>query len=150
MALGSATFHDYLNGKWEDVRGYLIEELEQLHAATSSQFSSIVDSGGGLSSTIVPGSTATPTFYISNEGPHGKSKWARINLLNGIKGRLPLTNFALANAFSVLGRGSTSGNYQSITLDADDLTINSTPELEFSARAKAAVALQLHASCGGL
>ncbi len=151
MPVGSGTFHEFFsNASWEDAKPYLIEELEQLHAATGAQWGSAFTVDGTINATVVSGTSAVDTVYVSNEGPHHKPKWARVNLLNGVKNRLQLANFAQANPLTVLGRTTGTGNYQSTTLDVDDLTINATPELEFSARAKAAVALQLHAACGGL
>ena len=150
--LGSGSFHEYLlNGDWAEVRCYLVEELEQLHAAVSTRLGTAFNTDGTVNPEIIPSHSRTPTFYISNEGPKGALKWAKVNLLNGVKNRLPFANLKAASTGSILiGRRSGSpGDFEEISLEPEDLQMVAT-ELNFSDRAKAAVALQLHASCGGL
>lgn len=131
MSFGGV-FYDFLDGPWEQARGYLKEHLEQLFSTTTAQWSNTFNEEGELNPDIIPSATKVPTFYISNEGPKGALKWARVNLINGVKNRLALGNFALATANTVLGRGAGSGNYTPLTvgegLEIDGTELKATGE----------------------
>src|SRR4051812_2606770 len=109
-------FHDFLEQPWEQARGYLKEELEQLQMTLAAQWSQLFDTDGTLKSEAIDGASTTSTLYVSNEGPGGKPKWAKINLLNGVKSRLRLENFTqAAGSNTLLGRDTGAGNYESIS-----------------------------------
>lgn len=126
-------FHDYLNGPWEAVRGYLREELEQLQAALNYQWSKSFDLDGTLTSSVIDGDSSVNTVYVSNEGPDNKPKWARINLANGVKGRLQYSSLPRAGPNVLMGNGTGTGDYGEIAVGAgldltdDELTAEAFP-----------------------
>lgn len=116
-------FHDYLYGPWEEVRGYLVEELEQLQNVLSSQWARVFNTEGTLTPDAIEGDYSSGVVYVSNEGAGGTPKWAKVNVATGVKGRLGLANFTQATGGNrLLGRDVGAGNYEEIiTGDALDV-----------------------------
>lgn len=117
-------FHDFLEGPWEQVRGYLKEELEQLQNVLASQWSKVFGTDGTLNPEAIEGDFTTQgVVYLSNEGPHGKPRWAKVNVNAGVKNRLRFVNFVRATAGNTLvGRDSGAGDFQQINVgDALDI-----------------------------
>jgi hypothetical protein len=123
-------FHDFLEGPWEQVRGYLREELEQLQNVLASQWEKAFGTDGLLNEDVIDGDPHNGgVVYISNEGPHGRPKWAKVNVNAGVKNRLKLANFVqAAGSNTLLGRDNGAGNYESIAvgdaLDISSATLN--------------------------
>ena len=140
--------HDHLLGPWESVRGVLIEQLEQIRGSLQRVFSTVFDEENNLTNIAIGGNGRVATRYVANTGPRFAPRWDQVNLLNGVKNRLPLGNFSAATPNTVLGRGSGSGNYQPLGV-GEYLEVDSTT-LEFTDDAKAAVDLSLYQNCGDL
>lgn len=125
-------FHDFLEQPWEQARGFLREELEQLQNVLASQLSKVFSTDGTLTGDAIDGDfspSTVGTVYLSNEGPHGKPKWAKVNVNAGVKNRLKLINFVSASASVLLGRRSgTSGDYEPITV-GEGLSMSTTATL---------------------
>lgn len=122
-------FHDYLEAPWEQARGYLKEELEQLFITLGNQWGRAFSVEGTLTADAIDGVSTVKTVYVSNEGPRGKPKWAKIDLPIGVKNRLRLPNFAEATANTLLGRREASvGDYEPIVI-GDGLELISTTTL---------------------
>lgn len=118
-------FYDFLEGPWENVRGYLREHLEQLQVTLSANWAKAFDTNGNLNSEVIDGnSTTAGVVYISNEGPGGKPKWAKVNLSTGVKNRLKFINLIAATSGNVVvGRDSGGGDFQQIDMgDALDIS----------------------------
>jgi hypothetical protein len=118
-------FHDFLEGPWEQVRGYLREELEQLQNVLASQWEKAFGTDGLLNEDVIDGDPhGGGVVYISNEGPHGRPKWAKVNVNAGVKNRLRFVNFVRATSGNVLiGRDNGVGDFEQITVgDALDIS----------------------------
>lgn len=118
-------FHDFLEQPWEQARGYLREELEQLQNVLASQWEKAFGTDGLLNSEAIDGeSTGVGVVYISNEGPHGRAKWAKVNVNAGVKNRLRFLNFVRATTGNTLvGRDSGAGDFEQLSVgDALDIT----------------------------
>lgn len=109
-------FHDYLNGPWEEARGFLIEELEQLRNALTAQLGQTFNNLNQLTSAAFSGDPTPATRYVANTGVKNAPTWDRVNLSNGVQGTLALSHLPTATAETFLGRGdSSSGDYQPLT-----------------------------------
>lgn len=120
-------FHDFLQGTWDEAKGFLREELEQLRTALNRKWANAFGADNTLQTVAIEGSTTNVPLYAGIEDPDGPIKWFKVNVADGVKSRLKLSNFVQATAASVLlGRRSTSaGNFEQITLGAG-LTMSGT------------------------
>ena len=113
-------FHDYLYGTWDEAKGYLKEELEQLRTALNNQpaTNGFDNSTGLLEASAIGGDPKPATRYVANTGPGNSPFWDKVNLSNGVKGTLQFAFLPNVPASTLLGRGSTggTGTLQSITL----------------------------------
>lgn len=91
MKLG-AVFSDFLSLPWEQARGYIKEELEQLRAAVQGQWAQTHGTDGLLSEESVLGAGASVPSYIANTGPKKQPKWDKVDLQNGVKNRIKYVN----------------------------------------------------------
>lgn len=112
-----------MEGPWEQVRGFLREELEQLQNVLASQWEKAFGTDGLLNPDVIDGDAHHGLVYISNEGPHGKPKWAKVNVATGVKNRLKFVNFTRAATGNILlGRDTGAGDYEPIVVgDALDI-----------------------------
>ena len=142
--------HDYFNVTWEQARGALRDELDSLKAELRGRWNAALGPDNQLNVLSIGGNGTPATRYVSNTGTNNAPTWDQVNLANGVKGRLPLTNFALANPGVVLGRGTdvAGGDFVQMTLGDDILAPVST--LNVSERVAAAASLSLWASEGGI
>lgn len=101
--------HDYLDQTWEQARGQLKEELEQLRARLNAKFNTLQTPDGTLTAGVADGDSTIDTVYISNEGTGHTPEWAQINLVNGVKNRLLFANVEQLGPSTLAGRGSAAG-----------------------------------------
>ncbi len=115
-----AFFHDYLLGSWEEARGHLKEELEQLRGALNNQASNdaFQETDGTLTAdALALGDSKKLTRYIANTGPNFSPKWDKINLANGVKGILAFAFLPVVTKAHLLGRRSANdGAIEEISL----------------------------------
>jgi hypothetical protein len=118
--MAGGIFHDYLRGPWEQVRDYLIEELEQLNGANQARTAAtFVGNSSKLQPSVFEGDASPATRYVANTGTDNAPAWDQVSLGTGVKGRLKLSNFLQATANILLGRGAGNGDYQPINLGAN-------------------------------
>lgn len=123
-------FHDFLEQPWEQARGFLREELEQLQNVLASQWSKSFNTEGTMNGEAFEGDFSPSTagrVYISNEGPRGRPRWAKVDANAGVKNRLRFVNFVQATLPSVLlgRRSASSGDFEQISL-GDGLEMSGT------------------------
>lgn len=110
-----------LPDKWEQAKGYLRLDLEALEAAMNQRWSVTFGANNLLNPDTIQGWVTTQTRYVSNEATDpatGWPMWAQVNLSNGVKNRLPFSNFVAATAGSTLvgRRSGSSGDFEQIAL----------------------------------
>jgi hypothetical protein len=113
-------FHDSISGTWDEAKGYIKEELEQMRTALNNMPSvSAFDNDSDettLESFAISGNAKPATRYVANTGTNNKPTWDRVNLQNGVKGILAFTFLPSIAAGSLLGRRSgSSGVLEAIT-----------------------------------
>ena len=143
--------HDYLNGvSWEQGRGYIRDELDALKAELQGRWNVALGTDNQITNLSIKGNGTVATRYVANTGPNNAPKWDLINLVNGVKNRLLLRNFAAATPGTVLGLGSTTaaGDYVALTIGDDLQALTDT--LNVSDRVAAATSQQLWTSEGGI
>ena len=107
----------YLNGPWEQVRQDLLTDLEHIESVINSNWSTTFGSTNTLQASTIEGDNSQATRYVSNTGTNNGPKWALVNLLNGVTGRLPFSHIAIVDSSKLLGRRSTSnGDAEEISL----------------------------------
>lgn len=122
----------YLDGKWEDVRQYVREDFDRIEAFVNTAFARLFTSDGTLSADAIAGDSTPATRYVANTGPGNSPNWDQVNLINGVKNRLPYPNLPIATQPSVLmGRWSySSGDFMQIYLGQglrmDGFTLSAT------------------------
>ncbi len=121
----SLSLRKFLTGSWESVRESLRNDLDDIETAHNTQTASTFNEDGTVKSGVFPGDSTTPTRYVANTGTDHAPQWDRVNLSNGVTGRLPFANIVPSTRPSVLlGReGTIRGDYQEITLGRG-LTMN--------------------------
>ncbi len=104
--------------KWEQARGYLRLDLEAIEAAMNQRWSVTFGASNLLRSDTIAGDFSEDSRYVSNQGTDHAPLWDQVNLSNGVKNRLPFSNFVAATTGALLvGRGSSGGgDFQEITL----------------------------------
>lgn len=119
--------HDFLLQPWEQSRGYLIEELDQLKAELRGRWNAALGPNNTLNVNAIEGNGTPATRYVANTGTNNAPKWDLVNLLNGVKERLRFRNMVQITSGVLLGRrSSSSGDIEEISLDSDDLDISGT------------------------
>jgi len=122
MSNFGGVFHDWIDGPWEQARGYLREELEQLHISLGFKFNRILTTDGTLNNLLIQGDPTGVRKYVANSGsPSNAPKWetAVYNVL---------TDDTFVEGGPITGVG---------TISATELT-------------QAAVALSIHSLAGGI
>ena len=107
---------DYVYQPWEQARGFLFETISQMKAELRGRWNAVF-TDNQINNEAIAGDGTAATRYVANTGPNNAPKWDRVNLANGVKGRLPFANIVQIAAAVLLGRGSgTAGNIQEIEL----------------------------------
>ena len=142
--------HDYFNVTWEQARGSLRDELDSLKAELRGRWNAALGPDNQINALSIKGNGTVATRYVANTGVNFAPTWDQVNLANGVKGRLPLNNFALALPGVVLGRGTDNagGDYIPLTLGPDISAPIDT--FDVSERVAAATSITLYASEGGI
>jgi hypothetical protein len=106
--------------KWEQAKGYLRLDLEALEAAMNQRWSATFGASNLLNPDTIQNYTTAQTRYIANTAttPNAWPAWDQVNLSNGVKNRLPFSNFVAASTGSrLVGRGSgAAGDFEEISL----------------------------------
>lgn len=128
--LGGGIFSDYLTLPWEEARGYIKEELEQLRAAIQAQFNKTLNTDGTVSEGAFSGAGGDVPSYLANTGPKRKPKWDKVDLANGVKNRLAFGSLPQASPSdqSVIGHDN-GANFKEVFLDTEDLEITNPSNL---------------------
>jgi hypothetical protein len=114
-------FHDFLDGTWDDAKGYLKEELSQLRMALNAQWTSAFTQQGTITGSAIEGDNSVVPRYVANTGTNNGPKWDKVNVgSSGIVGRLPFGHMVTVAASKLLGRGSAAG-----TGDIEVITLGS-------------------------
>lgn len=119
----------FLEGKWEDVRQYLRDDLDHIETAINTWKAATFTETNILRSTTIretiPGDSLLDSRYISNQGASHSPMWEQVNLADGVQGDLPFANIVPATRAAILlGRGSSGiGDFEEITLGGG-LSIN--------------------------
>lgn len=124
-----AILHDYLEGPWEQARGYLREELEQLRAALNSQVGNAFTSSSGastLNASAIGGDPTVVPQYVSNIGVNNAPTWDKVDLASGVKRKLALTSIVDATPDVLLGRGAGTGSFEEISLGTNLAIVGTT------------------------
>ena len=141
--------HEQLRQPWEQARGFLIEELDQLKAELRGRWNAALGPNNTLNVLSIGGDGTPATRSVTNTGPNNAPTWDRVNLSNGVKNRLPFANMVQLTASVLLGRGSaSSGDIQELTLGSDVQMTSVT--FDVSDRVAAATSQQLWSSEGGI
>jgi len=122
------SFHDNLDGPWEQAKGFLRETLEQLVFGLGALWAEVFNTDNTLKSNTIAGDATIVPQYVSNTGTDLAPKWSKVDVANGVSGRLSTAHFQEASQASILlGRGSAAGagNFEEITLDPS-LTMSGT------------------------
>lgn len=101
--------HDFLDGPWEQARGFLKEELFQLSSVLRNKWGRAFDADGHLLPGAISGVSTPQVKFIANTGTGNLPTW---------EDELPLENLTAPTVDSILiGRGDTTpGDWQEITL----------------------------------
>lgn len=119
--------HEYFRQPWEQARGMLSEELDQLKAELRGRWNAALGPNNELNVNAIGGDGTPATRYVANTGVRNAPTWDLVNLVNGVKNRLRFIHIVQIGAGKVLGRRSaTAGDIEEITPDAADLAIAST------------------------
>ena len=111
MSLLGGIFSDFLDQPWEQARGYIREELQQLRTALQKQ------SATGASALSIEGDSTVTPRYVANTGTANAPKWDRVDLVNGVTGKISYARLPTATLSTLLGRrSSANGDYEPITL----------------------------------
>lgn len=122
MAFGfGVDFSDYLrNGTWDSVKGYLVEELQQLRGAIASKWGSVFNSEDNLQATAFAGNTNDPPVYVALDSlpsQGGEPMWDKVDVASGVKNRLHYAHLtAPTSPNEVLGRAATPGDWEPINV----------------------------------
>ena len=108
--------HEYIRQPWEQARGFLVEELDQLKAELRGRWN-VVFTENQINNDAIAGDGTIATRYVANTGPNHSPKWDQVNLANGVKGRLAFAHIVQVAASRLLGRESGStGDIEEIVL----------------------------------
>lgn len=119
--------HDYYRQPWEQARGFLIEELDQLKAELRGRWTFALGTDNQLTVDSIGGNGQPATRYVANTGTNNKPTWDLVNLFNGVKERLRFVHIVQLTANRLLGREpGSSGDIEEITLNATDLLLTVT------------------------
>ena len=119
--------HDYLNATWEQARGYLAEELDQLKNELRGRWNAALGPSNQANALMFGGDPAPATRYVANTGTNNAPTWDLVNLSNGVKNRLVFAHVQQITANRLLGREpSGGGDIEEISLNATDLALTST------------------------
>jgi hypothetical protein len=105
----------YVLGAWEDVRDYLLKDLESIENAVNTLSSKFTDSGE-VNPSVFGGDSTQDSRYVANTGEGHTPQWDQVELSNGVKGHLPLGSLVPATRPGVIiGRENTlPGPFQEI------------------------------------
>lgn len=119
--------HEYFRQPWEQARGMLSEELDQLKAELRGRWNAALGPNNELNVNAIGGDGTPATRYVANTGTRNAPTWDLVNLVNGVKNRLRFIHIVQIGAATLLGRRSaSSGDIETITPDAADLGITGT------------------------
>jgi hypothetical protein len=104
--------------KWEQAKGFLRLDLEAIEAAMNQRWSVTFGASNLLQPDTIAGDFSEDSRYVSNQGDDHMPFWDQVNLANGVKNRLPFSNFVAATAGAKLvGRGSgAAGDFEEISV----------------------------------
>jgi hypothetical protein len=115
-------FYDFLEGSWDQAKGYLREHLEQMKIALDSQWSQVFAKDNTLNFGAIAAPPGIPAggnvpSYVANTGPNKAPRWDKVDVSVGVKSRLQFAHLIAATVGGVLiGRESgTAGNFEEIT-----------------------------------
>lgn len=115
--------HEYFHQPWEQARGMLAEELDQLKAELRGRWNASLGTDNQLTTAAISGDGTPASRYLANTGPRNKPQWDLVNLLNGVKNRLRFNHLVQIGAGTLLGRRSSSAG------DIEEITVGSGLQL---------------------
>ena len=124
----------YLDGPWEQVRGYLKEDLEHIQAAINQNWNQNFGSSNSLQAGTIEGDSTPSTRYVANTGANNNPKWDLVNLANGVKGRLAYAHYTSVDASKLIGRrAGSNGDPEQVNIGTNlSITAGPNPTLNAS------------------
>lgn len=106
-----------LDGSWEKARGYLRLDLDAIQSALNTRWAAVFTNNNFLNASTIDGDSTIDSVYVSNQGTGHTPLWDKVNLANGVQGRLAFAHLVEATQPGVLvGRRSNSaGDFEQIT-----------------------------------
>lgn len=106
-----------LDSPWEKARGFLRLDLDAIQSALNVRWAAVFTNNNFLNASTIDGDSTIDSVYVSNQGTGHTPLWDKINLANGVQGRLAFAHLVEATQPGVLvGRESGSaGDFEQIT-----------------------------------
>lgn len=106
-----------LDGDWKKAKGFLRLDLDAIQSALNTHWSAVFNINNEILAAAVPGDSTIDSVYVSNQGAGHTPLWDKVNLANGVQGRLAFAHLVEATQPGVLvGRRSASaGDFEQIT-----------------------------------
>lgn len=70
-------FHDFIEGPWEQARGFVRLELESLRGALNAHWSGVFNDDDTLSADAIAGDPTAGLRYVANTGENFSPKWEK-------------------------------------------------------------------------
>jgi hypothetical protein len=116
-----------LDGSWEKARGYLRLDLDAIQSALNTRWAAVFTNNNFLNASTIDGDSTIDSVYVSNQGTGHTPLWDKVNLANGVQGRLAFAHLVEATQPGVLAgrRSASAGDFEQIT-PGDGLRIAGT------------------------
>ncbi len=106
-----------LDGPWEKAKGYLRLDLDAIQSSLNAHWSAVFNINNELLPGAIAGDSTIDSVYVSNQGTGHTPLWDKVNLANGVQGRLAFAHLVEATQAAVLigRRSGSNGDFEQIT-----------------------------------